>query len=180
MNTRLKVDLSAGLLEVEGEESFVKSIYKDYKTILMQHAKAPPRKHEDERGDNAGGAGSGKGAADTASLAAYSSLGDVFADVENPKDLTNGERALLASAYLQAKGAKESFDSQSVNKELTHAGYKSDNITRDLNVNMALKPATIAQVRKSGTSRQARKEYKVTSEGMKAALRILAGTNGKE
>ena len=32
MSTKLKIDLTQGLLEVEGSESFVKIIYNDFKT----------------------------------------------------------------------------------------------------------------------------------------------------
>lgn len=36
--TKLKIDLVNGLLEVEGEESFVKEIYQDYKEQLSKHS----------------------------------------------------------------------------------------------------------------------------------------------
>jgi hypothetical protein len=36
MTTKLKIDLSHGILEVEGSETFVRAIYKDFKTQFVQ------------------------------------------------------------------------------------------------------------------------------------------------
>ncbi len=48
MTTKLKIDLTQGLLEVEGSESFVKSIYADFKThfagIEIDEDKKPKRR----------------------------------------------------------------------------------------------------------------------------------------
>lgn len=40
--TKLKIDLNNGLFEVEGEESFVKSIYQDYKDHILSNDFIPP------------------------------------------------------------------------------------------------------------------------------------------
>jgi DNA-binding PadR family transcriptional regulator len=37
-----------------------------------------------------------------------------------------------------------------------------------------MKPALVVQLRKEGTTRQARKKFKVTSEGKRAVARMLA------
>ena len=46
-NSRLRIDLSNGLLEVEGDEGFVRDIYKDFKDQLAKAATAPhkPQQH---------------------------------------------------------------------------------------------------------------------------------------
>ena len=36
MTTRLKIDLSQGILEVEGSETFVKAIYNDFKAHFVK------------------------------------------------------------------------------------------------------------------------------------------------
>ena len=41
MNTKLKINLAEGLLEVEGNETFVKSIYEDFKDKLTQNSTSP-------------------------------------------------------------------------------------------------------------------------------------------
>lgn len=40
MNTKLKIDLSSGVLEVEGSEDFVKHIYDDFKDNITTHKPA--------------------------------------------------------------------------------------------------------------------------------------------
>lgn len=37
MQTRLKIDLSNGIVEVEGDEKLVKDVYTDFKEILLKH-----------------------------------------------------------------------------------------------------------------------------------------------
>ena len=37
MTTKLKIDLSEGILEVEGSESFVKAIYNDFKAHFVDN-----------------------------------------------------------------------------------------------------------------------------------------------
>lgn len=43
MNTKLKINLSEGLLEVEGSESFVNSIYEDFKGNLLHSKPIKPK-----------------------------------------------------------------------------------------------------------------------------------------
>jgi hypothetical protein len=43
MNTKLKINLSEGLLEVEGSESFVNTIYEDFKGNLLQSKPIKPK-----------------------------------------------------------------------------------------------------------------------------------------
>lgn len=50
MNTKLRIDVSSGLLEVEGSEDFVKSIYEDFKDNLKTSpAPNPDSGHEVEQ-----------------------------------------------------------------------------------------------------------------------------------
>lgn len=42
MITKLKIDISAGLLEVEGAEDFVKTIYEDFKGSLAKTPNQSP------------------------------------------------------------------------------------------------------------------------------------------
>lgn len=46
-NSKLRIDLSNGLLEVEGDEAFVRDVYKDFKDQLAKAATAPhkPQQH---------------------------------------------------------------------------------------------------------------------------------------
>jgi hypothetical protein len=85
------------------------------------------------------------------------------------------DRALLAGYYAQVVLGQGDFDSFSLNRELRNAGHASENITRDLNGLIAKTPQLVIQTRKQGTSKQARKLYRLTSAGL-AAAKAMVGT----
>lgn len=99
-------------------------------------------------------------------------VADLFA-AANPKN--DPERALLTAYWFQALKGQPDFDSASINRELKHLGHKVTNITAALSSLMSKKPQLVIQTRKSGSSQQARKRYKVTNEGLKYAERLLRG-----
>ncbi len=89
-----------------------------------------------------------------------------FAELFNAIDpQTAADKALVAGYWLQVCSGAESFDGQSANKELNHLGHRVTNITNALTALNSLRPALAIQLKKSGTSRQARKTYKVTTAG---------------
>lgn len=94
-------------------------------------------------------------------------------DAANPQ--SGPDRALVVAYWLQVIQNQPDFDGFSVNRELKHLGHPSTNITRDLDGLIDRKPRLVMQVRKSGSSKQARKRYKVTVEGARAVERMLAG-----
>jgi hypothetical protein len=53
-----------------------------------------------------------------------------------------------------------------LNTELKNLGHAIPNITDALTSNIEKKPQRVIQLQKAGTSRQARKTYKVTHEGL--------------
>lgn len=166
MTTRLKVDLSTGSVEVEGEEAFVERIYQDFKERLKPPDAAqigkPPRRST---------ADSLRAEAPKVGIAAFATLAECLA-AARPK--TDPEKALVACAYYQLKNGLEDFDAQSVNKELKNTGHTVANITDALDSTMNHEPKLIIQLRKSGTTRQARKKYKVTGEGFGEVARMIA------
>ncbi len=90
-------------------------------------------------------------------------------------NLTNdNERALAVAAYLQKKEPDCELSGFVVNKELRHAGHGLENITRAIQVWVDSRPQLMIQLRKSGTTRQAKKNYKVTGEGFKWVAAKLA------
>ena len=105
-------------------------------------------------------------------IQAFSSFAELYA-AANPR--TNGEKALVAGYWLQVCQAAESFTGAAANKELTHLGHKLANITDAIDSMKSQKPMLILQIKKSGTSRQARKLYQLSHEGMK---RIKGMTSG--
>lgn len=97
-------------------------------------------------------------------LTGFQNIGALFAAAE-PK--TNGEKALVAGFWLQTRGDAAELTGQAINTELKHLGHGVPNITGALEELKAARPALAIQLRKAGTSQQARKKYKVTEAGAK-------------
>lgn len=102
----------------------------------------------------------------------YDSLAD-FYSAASPTQAN--DKALLIGYWLQVLQDGGDFDAQSVNKELKHLGHGVANITSAFDSLMARKPQLVIQTKKSGTSRQARKLYRLTLEGQRAVERMLSG-----
>jgi hypothetical protein len=88
---------------------------------------------------------------------------------------TDAEKALVLGGWLQQVQQIDGLDSFRINSELKHLGYGIGNITRALEYLIGAKPALMLQLRKSGTSRQARKTYRVTDAGLKKISQMLTG-----
>lgn len=102
----------------------------------------------------------------------FEHLAEVF-DAVDPQ--TDRDRALVAAYWLQSSTGASSVDGFSINKELKHLGHGLGNVTRAIDGLKATKPALMIQLKKSGKSQQARKEYKVTAAGIKYIEGILNG-----
>lgn len=109
-----------------------------------------------------------------AALARYDSVVEAFSAAGPPA--AGPDKALLVAAFLQTKQGASEFTGQQVNTELKHLGHPVTNITSALSILMERRPQLVIQTRKSGTSNQARKQYRVTLEGLKAAALMLSGS----
>jgi hypothetical protein len=89
-------------------------------------------------------------------------------------------RVLVAGAWVQERGGQKDFDAAPINVELKNLGHPVANITSTFNRMMERRPAWALQVRKSGSARQARKKYRVTSAGLKEVRRMLSGVPGDD
>jgi hypothetical protein len=110
----------------------------------------------------------------------FSNIGDFF-DAADPQ--TEAERVLVGGYWVQVVEGADDFESMQVNRHLKNLGHPVSNITRALDSMMSQNPRMVIQTQKSGTSKQARKRYKVTREGIKrvqAMLTDLAGDDHKE
>ncbi|MEL6110893.1 MAG: hypothetical protein AAFU85_33215 [Planctomycetota bacterium] len=94
------------------------------------------------------------------------------------KPSTDVEKVLVTAYWFQVMQNQSDLESQSINTELKHQGHGVKNITTAFDGLMSQKPQLAIQLRKSGTSRQARKKYKLTTEGIQKVRRMIAGTNG--
>lgn len=103
----------------------------------------------------------------------FEEMADLMA-AATPK--TGVERVLIATYWFQVLSGESNVNSQQINNELKNLGYPISNITDTFTSLMTRKPQLAMQVQKSGTSRQARKKYKLTIEGINAVKRMLVPT----
>ncbi len=104
---------------------------------------------------------------------------DIASLVDACGPTTDSLKALVAGYWLQVCQGTQSFDGQSANKELKNLGHAIGNITRALTTLIDQKPALVLQLRKSGSTKQARKMYKVTEAGTRKVKAMIAG-NGED
>ena len=114
--------------------------------------------------------------ADSDEAAEQARVFDTFAelyDAANPQ--SNGEKALVAGYWLQVCQGTESFTAASAQKELADLGHKIPNITSAIDRVKNQKPMLLLQLKKSGSSRQARKLYKVSQQGITRVQEMVGG-----
>jgi hypothetical protein len=80
---------------------------------------------------------------------------------------SNYEWALLAAYYVTKYGDGPDVTGQAMNSILKHHGKGIANITSAVDTLLAMDPALMLQTKKTGTSAQARKTYRVTTVGLK-------------
>ena len=106
---------------------------------------------------------------------ALQDLPDLFA-IAQPSD--GPAKALLAGYWLQAIKGNEDIEAQTLNSELKHLGHRLPNVTSTLSLLMNQKPALVVQTRKTGSNQQARKRYRLTSEGIRRVRQLLTEGSG--
>jgi len=116
--------------------------------------------------------GSGNGAAPSGGDGEYTRISDLM-DAAGPT--STADHVLVASYWFQVVLGQDDFTSQAVNGELKDLGQESKNITDSFNTLMKRKPPAVRQVQKTGSTRQARKKYRLTEPGIRAVKRMLQG-----
>jgi hypothetical protein len=104
---------------------------------------------------------------------AIESINSLFADA-NP--LHEADKVLVVGYWLQKIQGHETLDAQQVNQELKHLGHVVKNITRTFSALMDQKPQLAVSIRKSGSTQQARKRYKLTMEGLRKVEEMLGAS----
>jgi hypothetical protein len=107
----------------------------------------------------------------------FESLGDFF-DALDPQ--TEADRVLAVGYWLQVVQGASDFESFPVNKELKNLGHTVSNITRALDTLISQTPRLVLQVSKTGSSKQSRKKYKITREGIKRVQAALKQDGGDD
>jgi hypothetical protein len=117
------------------------------------------------------GTAAGSSSARAVSAPTFLNLADLVDKAQPEMGL---DRVLTIAYYFQVVMGQDDWDAQAVHSELKHLGYPSTNITRDLDTLMARTPRAVLQTRKAGTTKQARKRYKLTREGIKIVEKLVS------
>jgi hypothetical protein len=105
----------------------------------------------------------------------HPTLADFFAAVSPTQE---ADKALVVGYWFQIIEGVPDLDGFTLNKELKHLGHGISNITSALDTLMSRKPALVIQTKKSGTSKQARKKYRLTLEGQRSVERMVNQDRG--
>jgi hypothetical protein len=103
----------------------------------------------------------------------FNDLAELYAATSPNNDR---EKALVVGYWFQKMNNDSDFDSGSINRELKHLGHGVGNITSALSSLMSRRPQMVIQTRKSGSSQQARKRYRITAEGAKQVEQMIRGS----
>lgn len=102
-----------------------------------------------------------------------SKYGDVVELFEAASPTTNGDKVLVVAYWFQQIEGERDIDAQRVNTQLKQLGHGIPNITSAFAELIAATPKLALQVRKGGTTKQARKRYRITTEGVKRVSELL-------
>ena len=100
----------------------------------------------------------------------FDHLAELF-DAAGPA--TEPERVLVVCYWVTHKDGDSEFTAQTVNSKLKDLGYGVGNITNAFQSLIKRTPALVIQTAKKGTSRQARKRYKLTNAGGSEVERMI-------
>lgn len=93
----------------------------------------------------------------------HESFAEFFA-AANPT--SESEKVLVAGYWVQEREGSSDVTSAQLNKELKHLGHSISHINHKFDTLMGAKPQLAIQLKKSGSSKQARKKYKITRAGV--------------
>ena len=128
------------------------------------------------RGSGGGkGAGSSEEAEERGGNQEYEHFSD-FYDAADPT--TEADRVLVAGYWFQVLKGQGELESQALNKELKQTGHAVTHMPHALDDLMKAKPRLMIQLKKKGTTRQARRKFKLTTEGVKKVRGMLT-TSGE-
>jgi hypothetical protein len=106
----------------------------------------------------------------------YEHFAELF-DRAAPK--TEIEKALVAGYWFQVIKGEKSWQSLALQKELKNLGHGIANISEALTSSIETKPSRVLQLGKAGSSRQARKTYKLTVAGIAYVNTLLEKAEGE-
>jgi hypothetical protein len=105
--------------------------------------------------------------------------GDLAAAYEAANPTKTSERVMVVTYWFQVVQGQTDVDSQKVNTELKQLGHGMKNITSAFSELIRERPQLVLQVRKAGSTRQARKRYRLTAEGIKKVKALMSGASNE-
>lgn len=87
---------------------------------------------------------------------------------------SDADKTLVAGYWAQYGEGKPDFGAQEINTSLKNLGHAIGNITSAFDNLKARKPAPVVQLKKAGSTKQARKTYRLTLAG-KSAVEAMVG-----
>lgn len=86
---------------------------------------------------------------------------------------TVASKILLVAAYLKEKDNLNEFSSFDINSRLKKIGYGVKNITNSINTLIDKTPPLLIQTGKMGDTKQAKRKFQITEEGLRIARNYL-------
>lgn len=114
--------------------------------------------------------GAGRGAAP----AEHADLAELYVAA---RPATDPEKVLVVAYWHQVNAGKENLDAQTINTDLKNLGHGVGNVTRACSALIREKPQLMIQVKKAGSTRQARKQYRLTAAGLQRVRDKLVSGN---
>jgi hypothetical protein len=105
-----------------------------------------------------------QGAGEDEELPEFATFSEFYAAAEPSND---AERVLVAGYWFQVLKKEEELESQMLSKELTNTGNRVEHMPHAVDDLVKVKPQLVVQLKKSGTTKQARKKFKLTTAGVK-------------
>ena len=90
---------------------------------------------------------------------------------------TDADKVLVVAYWHQVSTGKENLDAQTIHRDLKNLGHGVSNVTRACSALIGEKPQLMIQVKKAGSTRQARKQYRLTAAGLQRVRDKLASGN---
>jgi hypothetical protein len=100
----------------------------------------------------------------------YETFAELYADAAPP---SLAEKVLVAGYWHQVVQGQSHITSAALNKDLRDLGHVVSNISEKFDSLKGMKPQLAIQLKKSGNSKQARKQYKITKAGIDKVNEML-------
>jgi hypothetical protein len=96
-------------------------------------------------------------------VAAPAHLADLYVAAH---PVTDADRVLVVAYWHQVSAGRENLDAQTIHRDLKNLGHGVSNVTRACSALIRETPQLMMQVKKAGSTRQARKQYRLTAAGV--------------